>query len=166
MTYFTRWIPSIVFDDDMYNWWDNGKLGIIRGLDFPVDYPFEVGMVPFPTGPDSDGKQLVVFPQGFAVPKGAKNPQGAEVFMRMVNDKQKSVGDQKEANRIGQENFDMIYADDVKLAYAYDKSLDDIDNIIGSIRNYMFDGVPAATIASDMDPQIKASIELIFGPQQ
>jgi hypothetical protein len=30
----------------------------------------------------------------------------------------------------------------------------------------MFDGVPAATIASDMEPQIKASIELIFGPQE
>jgi ABC-type glycerol-3-phosphate transport system substrate-binding protein len=165
ITYMERWMPYMVFGNDMYGWFDNGKLGIIRGKEFPIDLPFEVGMVPYPTGPDLEGKNLVVYPQAFAMPKGSKNPAGAEVFMRMVNDKQKAVGDQKEANRIGQTNYDMIYADDVNLVYAYDKNLDDVDHIVGSICNYMNDGVPAASIAADMEPQIKASIELIFGPQ-
>ena len=165
LTYLTRWSDYMVYGFDMFGWWDNGTLGIIRGKEFPVDHPFEVGVVPYPTGPDAEGKNLVVYPQGFAVPKGAKNPEGAAAFMRMVNEKQLEVGDKKEASRIGQDNYDMIYADDVKLVYAYDKNLDDIDNIIGSIINYMNDDVPAATIGSTMDPVINASIELIFGKQ-
>jgi multiple sugar transport system substrate-binding protein len=166
INYLTRWSDNIIYGWDMFGWWDNGALGIIRGKEFPVDHPFEVGMVPYPTGPDSNGKNLVVYPQAFALAKGAKNPQGAAAFMRMVNDKQLEVGNQKEANRIGQENYDMIYADDVKLVYAYDKNLNDIDNIIGSIINYMNDDVPASTIAANLESQISASIELIFGKQE
>ncbi|TAH73689.1 MAG: extracellular solute-binding protein [Anaerolineaceae bacterium] len=165
MNYMTRWMDYMVFGYDMFGWWDNGALGMIRGKEFPVDHPFEVGMVPYPTGPDLEGRNLVVYPQGFAVPQGAKNPQGAATFLRMVNDKQLEVGDQKEANRIGQENYDMIYTDDVKLVYEYDKNLDDVDHIVGSIINYMRDDVPASTIAANMEPEIRASIELIFGPQ-
>lgn len=165
LTYMTRWHDYSVYGYDMFGWWDTGTLGIIRGKEFPVDHPFEVGVVPYPTGPNGEGKNLVVYPQGFAIPEGAKNPEGAVAFMRMVNEKQLEVGDVKEANRIGQENYDIMYADDVKLVYAYDKNLDDLDHIIGSIINYMGEGVPAATISDNMDPVIKASIELIFGKQ-
>lgn len=165
INYLTRWSEDIIYGYDMFGWWDNGKLGLIRGKEYPVDHPFEVGMVPYPTGPNAEGKNLVVYPQAFALAQGAKNPEGAVAFMRMVNDKQLEVGNQKEANRIGQENYDMIYAEDVKLTYAYDKNFNDIDEIIGSIINYMNDDVPASTIAANMEPQINASIELIFGKQ-
>jgi ABC-type glycerol-3-phosphate transport system substrate-binding protein len=165
LTYLTKWKDCIVYGYDMFGWWDNGKMGMIRGKEFPVDHPFEVGMVPFPTGPDAEGKKLVVYPQGMAVPVGAKNPEGAVAFMRIVSETQVKVGNQKDANRIGQDNYDMIYAEDVKSVYAYDKNLDDIDHIVGTIINYMGDDVPPATIAANMDPVINASIELIFGPQ-
>lgn len=154
---------SFVFGNDMYGWFDNGNLAMIRGKEFPVELPFEVGMVPFPTGDDYEGKNLVVYPQGMAVPTGAKNPEGAVAFMRVVNELQKAVGDQKEANRIGQENYDMIYADDVKLVYAYDKNLDDINTIIATIVNYLRDGVPAATINANLEGAIQAQINLMYG---
>ena len=154
---------SFVFGNDMFGWFDNGGLAMIRGKEFPVDVPFDVGMVPFPTGDDYTGKNLVVYPQGMAVPTGAKNPEGAVAFMRVVNELQKKVGDQKEANRIGQENFDMIYADDVNLVYAYDKGLDDINTIIATIVNYLRDGVPAATINANMESAIQAQINLMYG---
>lgn len=120
-------------------------------------------MVPFPTGDDYEGKNLVVYPQAMAVPAGAKNPEGAVAFMRVVNELQKEVGDQKEANRIGQENYDMIYADDVKLVYAYDKCLNDINTTIATIVNYINDGVPAATIDANMEPEIQSQINLMLG---
>ena len=82
--------------------------------------------------------------------------------MRIVNELQKVVGDQKEANRIGQENYDMIYGEDVKTVYAYDKGLDDIQKIISEIVNYMSEGVPASTINSTMDPVIQAQIDLMY----
>lgn len=165
IAFIERCNESFIYGYDMYGWWDMGTLGMIRGKEFPVDHPFEVGMVPFPVGPDADGKKLVVFPQAFAVPTGAKNPEGAVAFMRMVNENQLRVGNEKEAERIGQDNYDMIYADDVELVYAYDKTLDNIDEIIGSIINYINDSVPASTIAANMDPILNVGIELIFDGQ-
>lgn len=154
---------TFVYGNDMWGWFDNGTMAMIRGKEYPVDMPFEVGMVPFPTGDDYEGKNLVVYPQAMAVPSGAKNPEGAVAFMRVVNELQKEVGDQKEANRIGQENYDMIYAADVKLVYAYDKCLNDINTTIATIVNYMRDGVPAATIDANMEPEIQSQINLMLG---
>ena len=152
-----------VYGNDMWGWFDNGNMAMIRGKEFPVDLPFEVGMVPFPTGDNYEGKNLVCYPQGMAVPTGAKNPEGAVAFMRVVNELQQTVGNQKEANRIGQENYDLIYAEDVKYVYAYDKGLNDIGTIISSIVNYINDGVPAATIAANMLSEIQAEINLMYG---
>lgn len=154
---------TFVYGSDMFGWFDNGNLAMIRGKEFPVDLPFEVGMVPFPTGDDYEGKNLVVYPQGMAVPTGASNPEGAVAFMRIVNELQQVVGDAKEAARIGQENYDMIYSSDVKLVYNYDKCLNDIGTDIATIVNYIRDGVPAATINANMDSIIKAEIELMYG---
>lgn len=154
---------TFIYGSDMFGWFDNGNLAMIRGKEFPVDLPFEVGMVPFPTGDDYEGKNLVVYPQGMAVPTGAKNPEGAVAFMRIVNELQQVVGNAKEAARIGQENYDMIYSPDVKLVYNYDKCLNDIGTDIASIVNYIRDGVPAATINANMDSIIKAEIELMYG---
>lgn len=154
---------TFVYGSDMFGWFDNGNLAMIRGKEFPVDLPFEVGMVPFPTGDDYEGKNLVVYPQGMAVPTGAKNPEGAVAFMRIVNELQQVVGNAKEAARIGQENYDMIYSSDVKLVYNYDKCLNDIGTDIATIVNYIRDGVPAATINANMDSIIKAEIELMYG---
>jgi len=162
INFLSRCKDYFIYGYDMFGWWDNGALGMIRGKEFPVDHPFDVGMVPFPAGPDSTGKNLVVFPQAFAVPTGAKNPEGAVAFMRMVNDRQLEKGDVKEAMRIGQDNYDMIYASDVKLVYGYDKALDNIDEIIATIINYINDGVPAATIAANVEPLLNVGIELIF----
>ncbi len=152
-----------VYDNDMWGWFDNGTMAMIRGKEFPVNLPFDVGMAPFPTGSDAEGKNLVVYPQGMAVPNGSKNPAGAVAFMRIVNELQQTVGNQKEAARIGQENYDMIYADDVKLVYNYDKGLNDISRIIGTIVNYINEGVPAATIYANVESELESEIELRYG---
>lgn len=165
LSYLVELRDTFVYGNDMWGWFDNGNMAMIRGKEYPVDLPFETGMVPFPTGDDYEGKNLVVYPQGMAVPTGAKNPEGAVAFMRIVNELQQAVGNQKEANRIGQENYDMIYADDVKMVYAYDKGLNDIGTIVTSIVNYIRDGVPAATITANMLPEIQADIELVYGKQ-
>lgn len=162
LTYLVELKDTFVYGSDMWGWFDNGAMAMIRGHEYPVDFPFEVGMVPFPTGDDYEGKNLVVYPQGMAVPTGASNPEGAVAFMRIVNELQKEVGDKKEANRIGQENYDMIYADDVKLVYAYDKGLNDIGTVVASIVNYINDGVPAATINANMVSVIQAEIDLMY----
>lgn len=156
-----------VYDPDaLAKWFDVGKLAMVRGKEFPVDLPFEVGAVPLPVGDDYDGKNLVVYPQGMAVPTGAKNPEGAVAFMRVVNELQKEVGDAKEAIRMGQENYDLMYADDVQIVYAYDKCLNEIDILIASITNYIHDGVPAATINANMDPAINAKINLMLNGKE
>ena len=155
---------TMVFGNELYDWFDNGKMAMVRAHDFPVDFPFEVGVVPFPTGDDAEGKNLVVFPQGMAVPTGAKNPEGAMAFMRIVCELQLELGDKREAARIGQENYDLIYADDVKPVYAYDKSLHDINYVIACITNYLSDGVPAATIYANMEAELQAELDLMFAP--
>lgn len=165
---FSEWYTQpggfINLNDDMFGLFDGNKLAMCRGKEYPLnDLPFEVGMVPFPTGPDTTGKTLVTYPQAFAVPTGAKNVKGAMAFMYMVNERQKAVGDAREAARIGQENYNMIYADDVKPVYAYDKAPANIDSIIGSILNYAFDKVPGATIAETVNPTIEAAIEMTYG---
>lgn len=165
LNYMIELKDCIVFGNELYDWFDNGKMAMVRAHDFPVDFPFEVGVVPFPTGDDAEGKNLVTFPQGMAVPTGAKNPEGAVAFMRIVNELQLEVGDKKEAARIGQENYDLIYADDVNIVYAYDKSLHDINYVIACITNYISDGVPAATIYANMEAEIQAEIDLMFGGQ-
>ena len=163
LNYLVSLKDCFIYDNDaLAKWFDVGKLGMVRGKEYPVDVPFEVGMVPFPTGDDYSGKNLVVYPQGMAVPTGAKNPEGAVAFMRIVNELRKEVGDQKEAIRIGQENFDMIYAEDVEIVYAYDKCLNDISTTIASIVNYIYDGVPAATINANMESEINAKINLMI----
>lgn len=155
-----------IYGNDMWGWFDNGAMAMIRGHEYPVDFPFDTGMVPFPTGDDYQGKNLVVYPQGMAVPSGAKNPEGAVAFMRVVNELQQEVGNQKEANRIGQENYDMIYADDVNLVYQYDKGLNDIGTVIATIVNYINEGVPAATINANLESQIQAEINLMYNDRQ
>src|SRR5690554_1120340 len=149
--------------DNDFGGFDNNRVAMNRGKEFPVDLPFEVGMVPVPAGPDASGKTIYLYPQALAVPVGASNPEGAVAFVYHLNQHQKEVGDLKEANRIGQENYDMIYADDVNYVYAYDKGFDGYDNIEATIVNYMSDGVPAATIAESLDSQIKAAIAKTFG---
>ena len=154
---------TFVYGNDMWGWFDNGTMAMIRGKEFPVDLPFNVGMVPFPSGPDYDGKNLVVYPQGMSVPSGAKNPEGAVAFMHIVNELQQTIGNQKEANRIGQDNYDMIYAPDVKIVYNYDKGLNDIGTIVATIVNYINDGVPAATIYANVESMLESEIDLRYG---
>ena len=171
ITKFSDWLSEpngfVHIDDNgsMWGWWDNGALGMICGKEFPNTNPFDVGMAPLPTGSDLKGKNVYVYPQAFAMPAGSKNPKGAAVFMRMVNDKQKEVGDAKEAARYGQENYDMIYADDVNYVYAYDKATKNIDTIVASIINYAADKTPAATIAETLEPELNSDIELIYSGQ-
>jgi multiple sugar transport system substrate-binding protein len=169
LTQISRWVDAtngfmVVSDIDYYSF-DNNICAMIRGKDFPVDLPFEVGMVPIPSGPDAPPKTIYLYPQAFAIPVGAANPEGAAAFMYLVNQRQKEVGDQKEANRIGQENYDMIYAEDVNFVYSYDKGIDNFDYIHSSIINYMSDGMPAATIAETMESELQAAIEKVFGAQ-
>lgn len=154
---------SFVLGDDVFGWFDEGNLAMICGKEFPVELPFEVGMVPFPAGDDYEGKNLVVYPQGMSVPNGASNPEGAVAFMRIVNELQQLVGNTKEANRIGQENYAMIYSDDVKQVYGMDLALNDPYTIIASITNYINDGVPAATINANMKSVIQGEIDLRYG---
>lgn len=162
LDYLKDLMGSFVFGNDMFGWFDNGNLAMIRGKEYPVELPFEVGMVPFPTGDNASGKNLAVYPQGMAVPTGSKNPAGAVAFMRIVNELQQIVGNKKEASRIGQENYDMIYASDVKLVYNYDKGLNDIGTILATIVNYLGEGVPAATINANVESKIQSEIDLMY----
>jgi len=163
LNYLIELKDTFVYGNDMWGWFDNGAMAMIRGHEFPVDFPFEVGMVPFPSGDDYEGKNLVVYPQAMAVPTGAANPEGAVAFMRIVNELQLEVGNQKEANRIGQENYDLIYSEDVRMVYAYDKCLNDIGTVVATIVNYIREGVPAATISANVAPVIQAEIDLMYG---
>lgn len=159
---------------DTLNWnnaldyFDQGIEAMVCGKEFDASIltlPFEVGVVPFPYGDDFEGRNVVVYPQGMAVPTGAKNPEGAVAFMRIVNELQKVLGDKREAARIGQANYDMIYADDVKFVYAYDKCLPDADRLIATMTNYITDGVPAATSVANVLPDLISQIEKMYGQQ-
>lgn len=150
-------------EDEFTSAFDNGTLAMTRSYADEADLPFEMGLVPFPAGDDYEGKNLLAYPQAMSIPNGAKNPEGAVAFMRIVNEVQKEIGDKKEAERIGQDVYDMIYADDVKLAYAYDKSIEDVGTIIASICNYINDGVPAATIIANMEPELQSKIDMMYG---
>ncbi len=170
---FREWLgPNgfIQIDDNgsMFDSWNNGKLGMIVGQEFPNLNAFEVGMAPLPAGPDVEaGKKTVyMYPQAFAIPDGAKNPEGAAAFMRLVNNKQLAVGDAKEAARYGQENYDMIYADDVTYLYAYDTATANIDKIVSSIINSAYDQVPAATIVETIEPQLVSDVQLVYGGKE
>lgn len=144
---------------------ETGECAISCGYEIVncLNYPFEIGAVPLPVGDDYEGRNAVVYPQGMAVPTGAKNPEGAVAFMRIVNELQKAVGDQREANRIGQDNYDMIYADDVRLVYAYDQGLNDADTVVATICNYITDGTPAATLTANVMPKLESEIALMYG---
>ena len=85
----------------------------------------------------------------------------AETFSFYVD-----LGDKREAARIGQENYDLIYADDVTPVYAYDKSLHDINYVIACITNYISDGVPAATIYANMEAELQSELDLMFAPPE
>jgi ABC-type glycerol-3-phosphate transport system substrate-binding protein len=153
-------------DNEMYGYFDLGGLAFIDGKEYGRDeYPFEVGVVPYPKGPNSPvEKPIVVMPQGMAVPTGAKNPQGAVAFMRMLNQHWSTEGNKCEAAILGQDNFDMIYNDpESTMVYAFDKATNNIDQITATIANYMGDNTPASTIAETLNPELKAAIELVYG---
>ncbi|MDR1532209.1 MAG: extracellular solute-binding protein [Clostridiales bacterium] len=161
-------MPGWVTDADMFGYFDNGGLALIDGKEYGTgEYPFEVGMVPYPKGPDSPvEKPVVVMPQGMAVPAGAKNPEGAVEFMRMLNQLWYEKGNSMEAAIIGQDYYDMIYNDPgSKCVYAFDKAVSNIDQVTGTIKNYLGDEVPASTIAETLNPELKAAIELVYGGQ-
>ncbi len=165
---FSSWMGTGGFvmideEDSMFDAWDNNKLAMIVGKEFPNTNPFDVGMVPLPAGPNADAKSVYVYPQAFSMVDGCANPAGAAAFMRCVNNTQKNIGDAREAGRYGQENYDMIYADDVTYCYAYDASTANIDQIISTILNYCNEQVPAATIVTTVEPELVADIELVFG---
>jgi multiple sugar transport system substrate-binding protein len=152
--------------NEMYGYFDAGGLAFIDGKEYGKDeYPFEVGVVPYPKGPNSSvEKPVVVMPQGMAVPTGAKNPQGAVAFMRMLNQHWAAEGNKREAAILGQDNFDMIYNDpDSTMVYAFDKATNNIDQITATIANYMGDNTPASTIAETLNPELKAAIEVVYG---
>lgn len=150
-------------DDSFFDLWSSNQLGFIRGPDLPQDeVPFEVGAVPYPSGPDGQEKGFVVYPQGMSVPTGSKNPKGAVAFMYTVNQVQLETGDEIERNRIGAELFDIIYHEDVTPVYAYDKSPTDIDQVIGSIHNLMNESMPPATIISTLKPELDAMVQRTY----
>lgn len=150
-------------DDSFFHFWEVNQLAFIRGPDLPQDeVPFEVGAVPYPTGPSGPEKSFVVYPQGMAIPNGASNPEGAVAFMYTVNEVQREIGDAKERERIGDELFEVIYGDDVTQVYAYDKAPTDIDELIGSIINFLVEGTPPATIVSTLQPELQAMVDRTF----
>ena len=155
-----------VTGSDMWGWFDTGALAFIDGHEFGVpEFPFAVGMVPYPRGPHSpENVPIVVMPQGMGVPAGAANPQGAVAFMRMVNENWRDVGNNYTLNLIGQANFDMIFNNDnAAVVYAFDKSTPNVDFIFGSAINLLGAGTPAATIAETLNPELLADINLVFG---
>lgn len=168
MEWIGKWVDTstgiIMIDDNHFGHFDNNICAMNRGKEFPADdLPFDVGMVPMPAGPDAPPRTVYVYPQALAVPEGADNPAGAAAYVYHLNQRQLEVGDQREANRIGQENYDMIYSDETNFVYAYDKAIDVYDHVEASIVNMLSDGVPPSTIAETLEAQIETSIEKLFG---
>ena len=151
---------------DMFGWFEAGGLAFIDGHEYGgVEFPFSVGMVPYPRGPHSPvDTPIVVMPQGMGVPNGASNPEGAVAFMRMLNENWRDNGQRYTVNLIGQENFNMIYANpNARMVYAFDKSTPNVDFIFGSAINMLGDNTPASTIAETLNPELIADINLVFG---
>ncbi|MDR1663425.1 MAG: extracellular solute-binding protein [Clostridiales bacterium] len=152
-------------NDTMFDYFEVGNLAFIDGVEYGNnEFAFDIGMVPYPKGPNSAvEKPVVVMPQGMAVPNGAKNPEGAVTFMRMLNENWATAGNELEANLIGQEYFDMIYNDPAsEMVYAFDKATENIDRITGTVANLLDGNTPASTIAEQLNPEHKAAIDLIY----
>ncbi len=156
-------------DSEMFGYFDNNALGMIVGKEIQDarELPFEVGMVPYPAGPSGSTDEVYVYSQSWAVPTGAKNPEGAIAYIRMINDIQKAQGDEKERARYGQapdgsDMYDLIYNGHT-LITRYDKGLAGIFEVIATINNYLSDGIPASTVAERVEPQLTAEIEKTFG---
>jgi len=159
----------IIFDGtdniSMWSLFDNNQLGMIRGKELPADEPFDVGVAPYPSGPDAPVGTIYAYPQAFGVPTGSTNAEGAAAFMYCVNEQQKAVGDPMMENLFGQKDYDMLFGPDVNYTYSYDKDFANVDQIIGSIWNYLDDKTPAATIAQSVDPLIQAGVAQTYGGQ-
>jgi ABC-type glycerol-3-phosphate transport system substrate-binding protein len=152
-------------NDAMYDYFEVGNLAFIDGVEYGNnEFAFDIGMVPYPKGPNSPvEKPVVVMPQGMSVPNGAKNPEGAVVFMRMLNENWFTAGNELEANLIGQDYFDMIYNDPAsKMVYAFDKATENIDQITGTVANLLDGNTPASSIAEQLNPMHKPAIEMIY----
>lgn len=168
MQYISDWIKQpggfINLEMSMFEEFDNGNLAMIVGKEYPQDQlPFEVDMVPYPVGPSSKDKAVFVYPQGWGIPTGSKNPEGAAAFVYLANKITKEKGDELEKKRFGDERFEMINGDDLNITYSLDKGLSSIWEIIGTITNKLYDQVPPATIAEELEPVINADIEKTYG---
>ncbi|REE56445.1 ABC-type glycerol-3-phosphate transport system substrate-binding protein [Paenibacillus taihuensis] len=171
MKYLSDWTKQpggfINFSLNVYDAFNSGKLAMAVGPEYPQpSLSFDVDMVPFPVGPSNKDQSEFVYPQGWSVPTGSKNPQGAAAFVYMLNQLTKDKGEKLELKRFGQENYDMINDPDMKITYSIDKGLSNIWFLIGSVANLMHDQVPPATIAEKINPQINAAIEKVYGKQQ
>lgn len=156
-------------ESEMFGYFDNNALGMIVGKEIQDarQLPFDVGMVPYPAGPSGSTDEVYVYSQSWAVPTGAKNPEGAIAYIRMINDIQKAQGDEKERARYGKapdgsDMYDLIYNNHT-LITKYDKGLAGIFEVMGTIENYLADGIPASTVAERVEPLITAEIEKTFG---
>jgi multiple sugar transport system substrate-binding protein len=156
-------------DSEMFGYFDNNALGMIVGKEIQDarQLPFDVGMVPYPAGPSGSTDEVYVYSQSWAVPTGAKNPEGAIAYIRMINDIQKAQGDEKERARYGQapdgsDMYDLIYNNHT-LITKYDKGLAGIFEVMATINNYLADGIPASTVAERVEPLVTAEIEKTFG---
>lgn len=170
LQYFIDWTKQpggfINFGLNVYDAFNSGKLAMAVGPEYPQPtLAFDVDMVPFPVGPSNKDKSVFVYPQGWSIPTGASNPQGATAFVYLMNQLTKEIGDELELQRFGQENYDIMNNPDLKLTYSYDKGLSNIWFLIASTANMVYDQVPPATIAETMNPQINAAIEKAFGKQ-
>lgn len=157
-------------DTEMFGYFDNNALAMIVGKEIADarELPFDVGMVPYPYGPSGDANDVYTYSQCWAVPTGAKNPEGAVAYVRMINEMQKSVGDNLERERYGTDSegnyyYDAIYAPGHKLVTVYDKGVSDIFTTLATITNYMSDGLPTSTIVERLDPELTSNIIKTFG---
>ncbi len=156
-------------DNEMFFYFDNNSLAMIVGKEIQDawELPFDVGLVPYPAGPSGSVDEVYVYSQCWAVPTGAKNPEGAIAYIRMINEIQQEEGNQRERERYGKapdgsDMYDLIY-DGHTLITKYDKSIAGVFDIMAAISNYLGDGMPASTIVERMDPVIQAEIEKTFG---
>ncbi len=156
-------------DQEMFGYFDSNALAMIVGKEIhdAKELPFEVGMVPYPYGPSGSKDDVYTYSQCWAVPTGSKNPEAAVAYVRMINEMQKEVGDQRERERYGQDPegnyyYDMIYAPEHKLITVYDKGVGNIFTVMATIMNYMTDGVPASTIVERVDPELVSDVAKTF----
>lgn len=172
LEYFARWTDPETgfmppFDDSFWELFDSGQMAMDVGHEifWYEGNGFEVGAVPLPIGPGNTEGKIFSYPQGLAIPTGAKNPEGAAAFAYLVNKTTVELSPIKEKALIEvpdkpwrKGTYDRLYKD---VVYCYDMSTGIADSwgLFGRIGDDLIAGLPAASVVEKYKPEVESLIE-------